>query len=99
MDLLSLPALDGLNAEQRRGAACVWDGRHTPLTATTAIDLGEHQDRSGTTCFLRACKRCAEWRALSALHQHTSSCEPCIIDHTQCPTGLALVRLVRDTRR
>ncbi|WP_225825562.1 hypothetical protein [Streptomyces naphthomycinicus] len=98
-DLLPLPDLDGLNAEQRRGAACVFDGRHSALTATTAVDLGEHQDSDGTNLFLRACKACTQRQALTELQTHSASCEPCVIDHTRCPTGLGLVRLVRETRR
>ncbi|MEU0332246.1 hypothetical protein [Streptomyces sp. NPDC006193] len=99
MDLLPLPPADGLTAEQRRGAACVWDGRHSALTATTAIDLGEHPAGDGTTLFLRACKSCTQRRAMDALQHHSATCEPCLIDHTQCQAGLELVRLVRDTRR
>ncbi|WP_037814321.1 hypothetical protein [Streptomyces sp. NRRL S-1022] len=98
-DLLPLPDLNGLTAEQRRGAACLWDGTHSPLKATTAIDLGEHQDSDATTLFLRACKACTQRYALAELQDHSAKCEPCVIDHTQCPTGLALVRLVRDARR
>lgn len=97
--LLPVPELDGLTDQQRRGAACVWDDRHSPLTATTAIDLGEHSDAEDTTCFLRACKLCTQRRALTALQEHSGECEPCVIDYTHCPTGLGLVRLVRDTRR
>ncbi|MFI2761438.1 hypothetical protein ACH5A3_21590 [Streptomyces echinatus] len=97
--LLPLPDLDGLTAEQRRGAACVFDGRHSGLTTMTAIDLGEHRDSEGATLFLRACKACTQRHALAVLQDHSAHCEPCAIDHTQCPTGLGLVRLVRDTRR
>lgn len=96
-DLLPLPDLDGLTDQQTRGATCVWDG--TPLTATTAIDLGERHADDGTSWFPRACRPCTLPRAMSALQAHAGMCEPCVDDHTQCPTGLALVRLVREARR
>lgn len=99
LDLLPLPDLDALTDQQRRGAICVWDSRHGVLTTTTAVDLGEYPAGDGTVCFLRACKACAQRFALEALQIHSGSCEPCAIDHTQCPPGLALVRMVRDARR
>lgn len=37
--------------------------------------------------------------AYRALLEHTQSCEQCIDDYRECPTGRALVRTVRDARR
>lgn len=96
-ELLPLPDLDGLTDQQTRGATCVWDS--TPLTATTAIDLGEQQAADGTHWFPRACRPCTLPRAMRALQEHCGLCEQCVDDHTKCPTGLGLVRLVREARR
>ncbi|ARP70277.1 hypothetical protein LK07_11345 [Streptomyces pluripotens] len=95
-DLLPVPKLDGLTDQQARGATCVWD--ETPLTATTAIDLGERTATEGRRCFPRACRPCAMRKAMDALLAHNGSCEQCVDDHTQCPTGLGLVRAVREAR-
>lgn len=97
-DLLPVPSLDGLTDQQRRGAACVWNDSHHPLTATTAIDLGERQDSDGTL-FLRGCKACAQSLVMAALHKHTNTCEQCVDNYQECETGRSLVRLVRETRR
>lgn len=97
---LPLPAFNSLSQEQVRGIACVWDG--VPLRTATAVDLGERRVRySGTrnSWFPRACHRCAEQQALAAVLEHGQSCEQCTDDHTQCPTGLTLVRAVRESRR
>ncbi|MFE9476754.1 hypothetical protein [Streptomyces griseofuscus] len=40
-----------------------------------------------------------EKKAMRALLDHSQTCEPCVDDHTRCPTGLALVRAVREARR
>lgn len=95
--LLPLPGYSTLTEEQRRGATCVWDG--TPLTTPTAIDLGEQQAGDGTHWFPRACRPCTLPRAMQALQEHSGMCEPCVDDYTQCPTGVGLVRLVREARR
>jgi hypothetical protein len=97
-NLLPLPDLTGLTDQQQRGSACTFDGRHTSLTATTAVDLGE-QTTGGITLFLRACKACTQAQALHTLQTHSGTCEQCVDDYTQCPTGVGLVRLVRETRR
>lgn len=94
---LPLPEYNGLTEQQLRGANCVWDD--TPLTTTTAVDLGERHADDGTSWFPRACRPCTRPRALKGLQLHSGMCEPCAIDHTQCPEGLALVRLVREARR
>lgn len=97
LDGLELPPRDGLTEQQARGAACIWDG--TPVTTTTAIDFGEQQAADGTHWFPRACRPCTLPRAMQALQYHSGMCEPCVDDFAQCPTGLALVRLVREARR
>jgi hypothetical protein len=96
LGLLTLPDVDDLSEAQRRGAVCVWGD--SPLTPLSAVDLGERHD-DGTSWFPRACRPCAVGRAMNALQDHSGSCEQCVDDHTQCPTGLGLVRLVRETRR
>lgn len=95
--LLELPDVDDLSDDQRRGTICVWGD--SPLTPLSAVDLGERQADDGTSWFPRACRPCAVGRAMNALQDHSGSCEQCVDDHTQCPTGLGLVRLVRETRR
>ena len=97
LDVLPLPAYEDLTEQQRRGATCVWGA--SQLTTTTAIDLGERHAADGTSWFPRACRPCTQPRALRALHLHSAMCEQCADDHTQCPTGLGLVRLVREARR
>jgi len=82
------------------GLDCVWDGED--LATTTPIDLGERTIRridARTSRYPRACRRCAEREALEALVEHGQSCEQCVDDLTQCPTGLSLVRAVRAARR
>jgi hypothetical protein len=37
--------------------------------------------------------------AYRALLDHTQTCEQCVEDFQECPTGRALVRTVRETRR
>lgn len=98
--LLELPALDGLTTEQVRGAACIWRGE--PLTTDTAVDLGErrHKRLDGRySTFPRGCHRCTHEAAYKALIGHTASCEQCIDDSSQCDTGRALLRLMRENRR
>ncbi|NUS22739.1 MAG: hypothetical protein HOV92_00725 [Streptomyces sp.] len=98
--LLELPALDSLTTEQVRGAACIWRGE--PLTADTAVDLGErrHKRLDGRySTFPRACRRCVHEAAYKVLIGHASSCEQCVDDSSQCDTGRALLRLMREHRR
>ncbi|MGW1000730.1 hypothetical protein [Streptomyces sp. NPDC002520] len=95
-----LPPYNSLSQAQTRGMTCVWDG--VALTPGTAVDLGPRTfKRLGepTAWFPRACKPCAQQQAMDTLMQHTQTCEQCVDDHTQCPTGLGLVRLVREARR
>ncbi|MFI5684664.1 hypothetical protein [Streptomyces sp. NPDC051636] len=104
LELLALPPLDGLADEKTRGAACVWGAE--PLSIETAVDLGEQTSllkgstsRVGMRWFPRACRPCVRRQAMTALQEHTGSCEQCVDDFSQCDTGLALVRLVRECRR
>ncbi|MFI0233175.1 hypothetical protein [Streptomyces sp. NPDC017086] len=95
---LPLPEFDTLTKEQARGAACVWDG--APLTADTAVDLGERRSIGGcASWFPRACKPCALQHAMDTLIEHTQICEQCTDDQTVCPDGLWMVRAVREARR
>lgn len=89
---LQLPSLDGLTEQQVRGITCVWDG--IPLTTENAIDLGA-RTVDGVQWFPRACPRCVGERALAALYEHCTVCDPCsqtVPGHT-CVTGAALRRL------
>ncbi|MGW2720869.1 hypothetical protein [Streptomyces sp. NPDC001492] len=100
--LLELPDPDGLTTEQVRGAVCIWNRNEPPLTAATAVDLGErrHKRLDGRySTFPRACHRHTHEAAYKALIAHTASCEQCVDDSTQCPTGRALLRLMREHRR
>jgi hypothetical protein len=97
---IPLPEFDTLTQAQVRGAACVFDG--VALSAENAVDLGERKIRrpgEQVAWFPRACRRCAMEQSMVALQEHSGSCEPCLIDFTQCETGRALVRAVRDARR
>lgn len=100
LSLLPLPAFDGLTEAQVRGQCCVFDG--APLSGPTTVDLGERTYRSvgeHATWRPRACRWCAEQRALDALVEHSHACQQCKQDHTKCPTGLGLVRAVREASR
>jgi hypothetical protein len=102
--LLVLPALDGLTDEQVRGAVCVWDRNERPLSAETAVDVGERMDKlpgtsSSMRWFPRACQPHTEQAALRALHEHAPMCEPCVDNAAECETGRALNRLRRDAQR
>ena len=101
--LLALPDLDGLADAQTRGATCVWCPDDTPLTADTAVDLGEHISpldgrEPGMRWFPRAHGRCVQSAALAALHDHAPLCEQCVDDASNCETGLTLRRLMREYR-
>ncbi|MGW0835468.1 hypothetical protein [Streptomyces prunicolor] len=95
--LLLVPDPDDLSDEQRRGAVCVWGDR--PLTHLSAVDLGEQQADDGTNWYPRACRPHVQRHAMEALQTHSGSCEQCADDHTRCPSGLGLVRLIKETRR
>ena len=94
VDLLHLPDPDGLTDQQTRGTTCVWDG--TPLTTTTAIDLGERTAADGTSWFPRACQPCARRRVMQALSEH--ECTECVGTNL-CEAAQALIRLAREARR
>ncbi|MEU6098380.1 hypothetical protein [Streptomyces sp. NPDC047079] len=103
LEVLALPALDGLTDDQTRGATCVWHGGDR-LTAETAIPLGEHMSPlSGVTSLLRwfprACRTCVADRAHRGLLVHAPMCDLCADEAGQCPIGRGLYRLVREYRR
>jgi hypothetical protein len=78
----------------------VWNGE--PLTAETAVDLGEHvSPDSGTTLFLRGCYDCTGLRAHRAMIDHGSDCPLCASEATaaDCTVGRGLYRLQRECRR
>ncbi|MET8766300.1 hypothetical protein [Streptomyces sp. NPDC004658] len=100
LTLLPLPEFNSLSQAQVRGATCVWDG--VPLTAETAVDLGERRVRRITervSWFPRACRPCALKQAMDALLEHGQSCEQCVDDSSLCPVGLTLTRAIREARR
>jgi hypothetical protein len=92
--------VDALNEGQLRGAACAWCG--VPLTAETAVDLGERSIRvldSYVTAFPRGCRRDASEAAYLALLDHAPTCEQCVDDAARCETGAVLQRLIREGRQ
>jgi hypothetical protein len=98
--LLALPDFNTLSEQQVRGIACVWDG--IVLTAATAVDLGPREVKrldEKRLWYPRACHRCTHEAAYKVLIGHASSCEQCIEDSSQCETGRALLRLMREHRR
>ena len=102
--LLPLPDLDGLTDAQTRGTTCVWCPPDSPpLTAETAVELGEHLSAlSGSSSpmrwFPRACHKCANPAALKALHDHAPGCEQCVDNAALCAVFRTLPRLMRETR-
>ena len=97
---LDLPAPSRLYPTQVRGAHCVWCDMQ--LEGATAVDLGQRREEiCGVVSrrFPRACRRCVEREALKAVVEHGQTCEQCVDDHTQCSTGVNLVRAVRAARR
>lgn len=98
--LLSLPPLDGLTVRQVRGASCIWCD--LPLTAETAVDLGErrHKRLDGHySTFPRGCHRCTGRAALAALHDHAPDCTVCTDNAAGCDVGAVLLRMIRDGRQ
>ncbi|MER5384478.1 hypothetical protein ABT040_30165 [Streptomyces sp. NPDC002688] len=59
--------------------------------------MSESTDRIATDTDFRAPS--VARTAMEALHTHTQSCEQCTDNYRECPTGRALVRTVRDSRR
>ncbi|MCA1220687.1 hypothetical protein [Streptomyces sp. 8L] len=53
---LSVPPLEALTEEQRRGGACVYCG--LPVPTGTAVDLGARRQADGTRIFPRAHPAC-----------------------------------------
>ncbi|MFJ8081440.1 hypothetical protein ACIQ6Y_12500 [Streptomyces sp. NPDC096205] len=98
--LLPLPPLDGLSVGQVRGAMCIWCD--TPLTAETAVDLGERRHRrldGHYSTFPRACCQCTSRAAFTALHIHAPDCDTCRHNPAGCEAGAILLRMIRDGRR
>ncbi|MGW4602752.1 hypothetical protein ACWENS_05680 [Streptomyces sp. NPDC004532] len=92
--------MGNLSEAQQRGADCVWCG--VPLTAETAVDLGERRVRvldEHVTVFPRGCRRDAAANAYRALFDHAPYCEQCVDAPDRCDTGMALRRLMREGRR
>jgi hypothetical protein len=104
LEILALPALDGLAVDKVRGAECLWCPK--TLTVETAVDFGQQRSPlsgsssiSGMTWFPRACRTCVADRAHRALFAHAPMCEPCVDNAANCIVGRGLYRLVRDCRR
>ncbi|MFE9610257.1 hypothetical protein [Streptomyces sp. NPDC006012] len=106
LDVLALPALDGLADGKVRGAECLWCP--TSLTGDTAVDFGRQRSPldgspavSGVTWFPRACRSCVADRAHRGLFAHAPVCSLCRTRETaaDCIVGRGLYRLVRDCRR
>ncbi|MEV0981187.1 hypothetical protein [Streptomyces sp. NPDC049915] len=100
LHLLEVPSLNDQSGMQVRGAACVWDG--APLTAETAVELGERRHRrldGRYSTFPRGCAPCVAARAHRALLDHGGSCEQCLDNRELCYVGRTLYRLVRNARR
>ncbi|MFE0329088.1 hypothetical protein ACFW08_20345 [Streptomyces sp. NPDC058960] len=97
---LPLPSVGDLSEQQQRGAECVWC--EAPLTAETAVDLGERRIRvldSYVTAFPRGCRSHAGEAAYRALLDHAPDCARCVDNAASCETGVALRRLMREGRR
>ncbi|MFL4904676.1 hypothetical protein ACJ6WF_16180 [Streptomyces sp. MMS24-I2-30] len=106
LEVLALPALDGLADDKVRGAECLWCDKR--LTGDTAVDFGQQRSPlngssavSGMTWFPRACRSCVADRAHRGLFTHTVACPLCQAEQTaaDCIVGRGLYRLVRDCRR
>ncbi|MFE9608759.1 hypothetical protein [Streptomyces sp. NPDC006012] len=106
LEVLALPALDGLADDKVRGAECLWCDKR--LTADAAVDFGRQRSPvdgssavSGMTWFPRACRACVAERAHHGLFAHAPACSLCRAQETAagCIVGRSLYRLVRDCRR
>ncbi|MET8828494.1 hypothetical protein ABZX40_22670 [Streptomyces sp. NPDC004610] len=97
VELLPLPPIDTLTADQIRGAVCLWDPTEDPLTPDTAVDLHARQAR--IRWFPRACSRHTGRQAYRLLLDHAPRCDRCIRDAGICGTGIARRRLIREGRR
>ncbi|MFE2043988.1 hypothetical protein ACFXAZ_24280 [Streptomyces sp. NPDC059477] len=95
--LLALPPWDAFTDAQARGAVCVWDATERPLTAESAVDLGERRN-DGVRWFPRACHHHAGRQAYRALLDHAPGCGQCTAHAGGCGTGIGLRRLMRDGR-
>jgi hypothetical protein len=94
--LLEVPEHNALTKEQARGADCAWCGK--PLTAETAVDLGERRIQVLDThfdTFPRGCRPCASKRAYGALFGHAEACDHCRKHPSGCEIGDELRRLSR----
>ncbi|MGW5126667.1 hypothetical protein ACWEQ7_21955 [Streptomyces sp. NPDC004069] len=104
LELLKLPALDGLRDAQVRGRECFWCKERRPLTAETAVDLGQQLSPvAGTSSpmrwYPRACRPCTIDRAYPALLGHLRMCEQCVDNTEVCEVGSVLRWLVKEGRR
>lgn len=100
MSMLTVPDMNVLSANQRRGATCVWCPEQ--LTAETAIDLGHRRieiDGEETLCFPRACRPCGRRAAVRESHVHPLDCPVCAVKPTDCRERRAIRRLALDGRR
>lgn len=101
LELLELPALEGLRDDQARGQDCCWCG-NGPLTTETCVDLGQQTSRASGTVerwYPRACRPCTGTRAYSALLDHSPTCTECRTAAPGCEVGRTLNRLVREGRQ
>ncbi|MFF4839258.1 hypothetical protein ACFY2G_04245 [Streptomyces collinus] len=99
MSMLTVPDMGVLSDRQRRGATCVWCPEQ--LTADTAIDLGHRRlvlDGEPTTCFPRACRRCARRAAIREARVHPQDCAQCAVEPADCRNLAAITRLAADGR-
>ncbi|MDX2837959.1 hypothetical protein PV377_02895 [Streptomyces ipomoeae] len=87
-DALALPDPAKLTADQVRGGHCCWCD--TPLTAETAVDLGER--RHPMHWFPRCCRPCIH----ATNRTHPGMCEQCAINAADCPTAHALRHLAQE---
>ncbi|WP_432135665.1 MULTISPECIES: hypothetical protein [unclassified Streptomyces] len=91
LTVLALPAREGLNDGQQRGAACVWCCHG--LRSVSAVDLGEQPPPE--RWFPRACRPCVGARAHSGFFAHAMACEHCTHRTTLCDTGRLLHQLTK----
>ena len=99
MSMLTLPDMNALDTDQRRGAVCIWCP--APLTAETAIDLGPRRlevDGEPTLCFPRACRACGRRAAIRESRVHPLNCRQCLKDRRDCRERESIRRLALDGR-